>query len=132
MCVYLVDLPRLFPTQCPVFTLQSVYHETVDGQPYSKVITDYPYSPRWTPGEMAERARYAGPLTLLISQLIVIFNLLWSEFVETNATFRSASTDLDHALVVCDMTQIPAEGSGCRWGGGIGIPDHDSLWSPVV
>ena len=22
---------------------------------------------------------------------------LWSEFVETNATFRSASTDLDHA-----------------------------------
>ena len=24
-------------------------------------------------------------------------NLLWSEFVETNATFRSASTDLDHA-----------------------------------
>ena len=27
-------------------------------------------------------------------KLIVIFNLLWSKFVETNATFRSASTDL--------------------------------------
>ena len=27
-----------------------------------------------------------------IIKLIVIFNLLWSEFVETNATFRSAST----------------------------------------
>ena len=48
-------------------------------------------------------------------KLIVIFNLLWSEFIETNAMFRSASTDLGHALVVCDLTQIPAEGSGCRW-----------------
>ena len=33
-------------------------------------------------------------------------------FVETNATFLSASTYIDHALVVCDLTQIPAEGSG--------------------
>ena len=47
-----------------------------------------------------------------VYSLIVIFNLLWSEFVETNAAFQSASTDLDHALVVCDLTQIPAEGSG--------------------
>ena len=31
-------------------------------------------------------------------KLIVIFNLLWSEFVETNATFRSAPTDLDQDL----------------------------------
>ena len=31
---------------------------------------------------------------------------------------RSASTYLDHALVVCDLTQIPPERSGCRWGGG--------------
>ena len=38
-------------------------------------------------------------------KLIVIFNLLWSEFDETNETFRSASTDLDHALVVCDLLQ---------------------------
>ena len=39
-------------------------------------------------------------------KLIVIFNLLWREFIETNATFRSASTDLevDHALVVCELT----------------------------
>ena len=22
----------------------------------------------------------------------------------------------DHALVVCDLTQLPAEGSGCNWG----------------
>ena len=34
--------------------------------------------------------------------LIVIFNLPWSEFVETNATFRSArTTDLDHAFKIC-------------------------------
>ena len=38
--------------------------------------------------------------------MIVILSLLWSEFFETNATFRSASTDLGHALVVCDLTQI--------------------------
>ena len=63
--------------------------------------------------------------------LIVMCNLLWSEFVETNATFRSASTDLDRVLLVCDLTQIPAEGSGCRWGAA-GIPDHDSLWGRVV
>ena len=56
-------------------------------------------------------------------EIIVILNLLWSEFDEMNATFRSASTDLDHTLVVCDLTQIPAEGSGCRWGAA-GIPDH--------
>ena len=61
----------------------------------------------------------------------VIFNLISSEFVETNATFRSASTDLDHALVVCDLTQIPAEGYGCRWGAA-DIPDDDSLWGRVV
>ena len=42
------------------------------------------------------------------SKLIAIFNLLWSEFVGTNATFQSASTDLDYELVVCDLTQIPA------------------------
>ena len=63
-----VDLPRLFPAQCPVFTFQSVYHEAVDGQPYSKVVSDYPYSPRWTSREMAERARYA--VTLIIQEFI--------------------------------------------------------------
>ena len=32
------------------------------------------------------------------------------EFGETNATFRFASTDCDHALVVCDLAHILAEG----------------------
>ena len=54
-----------------------------------------------------------------LQQSKFIIYLLWSEFCETRATFRSASTDLDHASVVaCGLTQIPAEGSGCRWGGG--------------
>ena len=48
-----------------------------------------------------------------------------------HATFRPASTGLDHALVVGGFTQIPAEGSGCRWRA-VGIPDHDSLWGCVV
>ena len=39
--------------------------------------------------------------------------------------FDLLTTDLGHALVVYDLTQIPAEGSGCRWGAA-GIPDHDS------
>ena len=47
------------------------------------------------------------------------------------AKFRPASTALDHALVVCDLFQILAEGSGRRWGAD-GIPDHDSWWGPVV
>ena len=42
--------------------------------------------------------------------------------------FRSASTDLDHALIVYDLTQILEEGSGYRWGGAVGIPDHNSWW----
>ena len=47
-------------------------------------------------------------------------------------TFRTAFTGLDHALVACGLTQILAEGSGCRWGGGaVGIPDHDS-WQPPI
>ena len=32
---------------------------------------------------------------------------------------------------VFGLTQIPAEGSGCRWGVA-GIPDHDSLWGCVA
>ena len=40
-------------------------------------------------------------------------------------TFRLAFTGLVDVLVVCDLTQIPAEGSGDRWGA-TGIPDHDS------
>ena len=45
--------------------------------------------------------------------------------------FDLLATDLDQALIVCDLAQIPAEGSGCRWEAA-GIPDHDLLWGRVV
>ena len=41
-------------------------------------------------------------MNMYIIAMIVILNLLWSGFFETNATFRSASTDLGHASVGAD------------------------------
>jgi len=52
-----VTLSGQHPEEKPTFTFQSVYHEDGSGKPYEKVITDYPYSPRWKGTEMAERAR---------------------------------------------------------------------------
>ena len=50
-------------------------------------------------------------------KMIVNFKLtLEPVFRNEFATFRPASTGLDHALVVCDLTQRLAEGSGCRGG----------------
>ena len=41
-------------------------------------------------------------------KMLVNFTYFGASFLKTNATFRSASTDLSHALVVCDLTpQIP-------------------------
>ena len=59
------------------------------------------------------------------------FHSLWIVCFETSRRFDLLTTDLGHALVVCDLTQILAEGSGYRWGPA-GIPDHDSLWGRVV
>ena len=64
---------------------------------------------------------------------LVKINLLWSKIRKKKVTFRPASTGLDHTLVACDLTQILAEGSGCRWGRAAGtMRDHDSCWGPVV
>ena len=53
-----------------------------------------------------------------IYYLVVILNLLWSEFAETNQRRFNLlkNTDLDHAWVVCD------KGCGCREGGGSWYP----------
>ncbi|XP_064484121.1 BRISC and BRCA1-A complex member 2-like [Ornithodoros turicata] len=51
-----ISLPRFFPQDKPSLTFQSIYHTSM-GWPYSITCTDYPYSPRWTPQEMANRAR---------------------------------------------------------------------------
>ncbi|KAL5008989.1 hypothetical protein ScPMuIL_014570 [Solemya velum] len=51
-----IDLPLYFPKESPVISLQSVYHES-QGKPYMEIIKEYPYSPRWTGNEMADRTR---------------------------------------------------------------------------
>lgn len=57
MYTFSVELGGAFPTDQPAYVLQSVYHEAADGKPFYRVIKDYPYSPRWSPKEMADRAR---------------------------------------------------------------------------
>lgn len=52
----LVELNKNFPQEAPAFFLQSIYHEK-NNQPYEQLETGYPYSPRWSGDEMAERAR---------------------------------------------------------------------------
>ena len=65
-------------------------------------------------------------------KLIVVFSLTLERVLKRMRRFDLLPTDLGHALVVvCDLTHIPAEGSGCRWGAA-GIPDHDSLWGRVA
>ena len=59
-----VELDKNFPHEAPFFYLQSIYHEK-NNQPYEKLEADYPYSPRWSGDEMAERARYSLPLSNL-------------------------------------------------------------------
>lgn len=54
--IVFVDLPQYFPKEQPTLTFQSIYHE-LKGKPYMEVYQDYPYSPRWTGMEMAERTR---------------------------------------------------------------------------
>ncbi|PSN30085.1 BRCA1-A complex subunit BRE [Blattella germanica] len=50
-----VVLPMHFPKDRPIFTMQSVYHSSY-GKPYKIRCEDYPYSPRWEPSQMVERA----------------------------------------------------------------------------
>lgn len=57
-----VDLPAHFPKEQPYIVFQSVYHE-YKGQPYKETHQDdYPYSPRWSGLEMADRIRYVSSL----------------------------------------------------------------------
>ena len=48
--------------------------------------------------------------------VIVVFTYFRAVSLKRMRRFELLTTDLSHALVVCDLTQIPAEGSGCRWG----------------
>nr|CAD7198530.1 unnamed protein product [Timema douglasi] len=50
-----INLSPNFPKECPVFTLQSMYH-ALWGKPFKLKIDDCPFSPRWEPRQMVERA----------------------------------------------------------------------------
>ncbi|XP_033646697.1 BRISC and BRCA1-A complex member 2-like [Asterias rubens] len=52
-----INIPTFFPRDQPHFELQSVYHMTTYSKPIIATIKDYPYSPRWSGNEMAERAK---------------------------------------------------------------------------
>lgn len=51
-----IEIPRYFPLENPIFIFQSIYH-AMNGRPYTVKCQDYPYSPRWSGDEMAQRAR---------------------------------------------------------------------------
>lgn len=51
-----IELPQFFPKEQPTLTFQSIYHEC-RGKPYTETYNDYPYSPRWSGNEMAERTK---------------------------------------------------------------------------
>ena len=69
-----------------------------------------------------------------VSMFMIVNKLTLKRILKLNTTFRPASIGLDHALVfACLLTQILAEGSGRKWAQlQVCIPDHDSLWGPVV
>ena len=50
-----VSVPMNFPRDRPVFVFQSVYHSSY-GKPFKIRCEEYPYSPRWDPSEMVDRA----------------------------------------------------------------------------
>ena len=50
-----VSVPMNFPRDRPLFVFQSVYHSSY-GKPFKIRCEEYPYSPRWDPSEMVERA----------------------------------------------------------------------------
>ena len=97
--------------------------EVSEPKPF-QYIPDDPGMREGCMGEGCKREGYKGEgckgegckgdgLAIKVS-LLWRLNSLWSKLCETNAMFRPASMGLDHTLVVCDLTQILAEGSCCR------------------
>ncbi|KJE93930.1 hypothetical protein, variant 2 [Capsaspora owczarzaki ATCC 30864] len=54
--VALLEISPRFPQEAPVLTLTCAFFDNGD-QPFRKQFRDYPYSPRWSPEEMAQRMR---------------------------------------------------------------------------
>lgn len=85
---FAVELPLYFPSEHPRFTFQSVYHE-VKGQPYSEVVTNFPYSPRWNADEMASRAKWVLLTLQHTLTLSVPKNLhYWCSFLSWGTPWR--------------------------------------------
>jgi len=57
-----VNVSLKFPVQQPTLILQSIYHTRTDDTRFFKTYTSYPYSPRWSGTEMAQRMRYVSGL----------------------------------------------------------------------
>lgn len=55
--IFLIELPQFFPQEQPEFRFQSIYHHESNGKPFTESYNDYPYSPRWSGNEMAQRAK---------------------------------------------------------------------------
>ncbi|XP_071963258.1 BRISC and BRCA1-A complex member 2-like [Antedon mediterranea] len=55
-CTVHIHLPTYFPKDQPIFNFQSIYHFDAYNKPYTSIVNNYPYSPRWTGNEMAQRA----------------------------------------------------------------------------
>lgn len=55
-CLVHFKLPATFPKDPPQITLQSIYHMTSLGTLFCQNVEDLPFSPRWTPFEMATKA----------------------------------------------------------------------------
>lgn len=53
-----MSIPAGFPEKQPNLILCSMMHLTKAGKAISYVFSDYPYSPRWSPEELASRIRY--------------------------------------------------------------------------
>jgi len=52
-----VDVSLRFPVKQPTLVLQSVYHTRPDDTRFFRTYSSYPYSPRWSGAEMAQRMR---------------------------------------------------------------------------
>lgn len=52
----IVELTDDYPQEQPKLVLQSVYH-TLQDIPCHSIVGDYPYSPRWSADEQADRMR---------------------------------------------------------------------------
>lgn len=57
MFLVIINVSQKFPQLQPTLVLQSIYHTRSDDTRFFRIYSDYPYSPRWSGTEMAQRMR---------------------------------------------------------------------------